>query len=195
MLRSSSPARTLGERRRRSLLALRLDASLVVLDPRLDEWGRMDRTRRSLVRRDRGHRRTRLRLLQRNGGTSPRGLARSGRLHEQRRLAYTEVARQLERQRLFLERTQTLLPTPPPPAPLDDDEWTALNGLAAISTSPEVEAALRETVQTVSVFQGAVSLYRHEEENPRAAKAAHRRGKSAYFEMEQARESRGSGHH
>jgi len=115
-------------------------------------------------------------------------LARSGRLHEQRRLAYTEVARQLERQRLFLERTQTLLPTPPPPAPLDDDEWTALNGLAAISTSPEVEAALRETVQTVSVFQGAVSLYRHEEENPRAAKAAHRRGKSAYFEMEQARD-------
>jgi hypothetical protein len=50
-------------------------------------------------------------------------LARSGRLHEQRRAAYVEIARLLERQRLYLVRTEPLRgPKPDPPPPLSDDE-------------------------------------------------------------------------
>ena len=112
-------------------------------------------------------------------------LARSGRLHEQRRLAYIEIARLLERQRLFLERTHAFIgPKADPPEPLDDDEWARVSGLAAVSPSPEVGAALRETVQTAGAFEGAVMVYQFQEKKPRSASVE---GKSAWLVMDEAR--------
>jgi hypothetical protein len=112
-------------------------------------------------------------------------LARSGRLHEQRRLAYVEIARLLERQRLVLVRTHPKMgPKPDPPEPLNDDEWAAVSALAAVSPSSEVEAALRETVETANAFGAAVSLYEFEKENPTASSVE---GKSAWVQMDDVR--------
>jgi hypothetical protein len=50
------------------------------------------------------------------------GLARGSRLHDQRLAAYAELARYLERERLYLQRTEPMIgPQPDPPGPLDDD--------------------------------------------------------------------------
>lgn len=123
---------------------------------------------RSLVRCYRRRRRPRVRHL---NGKAERAhgerLARSGRLHEQRFAAYREIARLLERQRLFLIRTEPILgPKPDPPQPLDDDEWSAVSGLAAVSPSQDVLTALKEAAQKTSDFEIAVSTYRRVEARP-----------------------------
>ena len=75
-------------------------------------------------------------------------LARSGRLHEQRRAAYVEISRLLERQRLFLVRTEPFLgPKPAPPPPLNDEDWSAVSGQAAVSPSQEVRSLLSEAAK------------------------------------------------
>ena len=102
-------------------------------------------------------------------------LARSGRLHEQRFAAYREIARLLQRQRLFLVRTEPIIgPKPDPPPPLDDDEWSAVSGLAAISPSEDVLTALDEAARMTNVFEIAVSTYRRVEARPPVAQRATR---------------------
>jgi hypothetical protein len=98
-------------------------------------------------------------------------LARSGRLHEQRFTAYKEIARLLERQSLYLIRTEPFIgPKPDPPQPLDDDEWAAVSGLASISPSPEVLAALNEAAQKTSEFEIHAFTYRRINARPPAAR-------------------------
>ena len=75
-------------------------------------------------------------------------------------------------------------PKPDPPEPLGDDEWAAVSGLAAVSPSPGVEAALREAAQKASAFEIAVATYQYEERNPHSPPAA---GKSARQQMDEAR--------
>ena len=88
-------------------------------------------------------------------------LARSDRLHEQRFAAYKEVARLLERQRLYLTRTEPLVgPKPDPPRPLDDEEWATVSGLVAISPSADVLAALEDASQRTNDFEIHAFTYR-----------------------------------
>lgn len=75
-------------------------------------------------------------------------LARSGRLHEQRLAAYKEIARLLQRQRLYLVRTEPIIgpkPDPPqrsadlPPCPLhrmSSRPWRKPRGRRATSRLP-----------------------------------------------------------
>jgi hypothetical protein len=98
-------------------------------------------------------------------------LARSGRLHEQRFVAYREIARLLERQRLYLVRTEPIIgPKPEPPQPLEDEEWAEVSGLASISPSPEVLAALEEAAQKTSDFEIHAFTYRRINARPSAAR-------------------------
>lgn len=114
-------------------------------------------------------------------------LARSGRLHEQRLDAYKEVARLLQRQRLYLARTEPIVgPKPDPPPPLDDDDWAAVSGLAAVSPSAEVLEAMDEAAQKTSGFEFAVFRYRQVEARPTAFPADE--GLNARKEMDQARD-------
>jgi hypothetical protein len=115
-------------------------------------------------------------------------LARSGCLHEQRRLAYVEIARFLERQRLFLIRTYPFMgPKPAPPEPLGDDEWSAVSGLAAVSPSREVEAALQDAAQRGTEFESAAAIYQHEETSRRVLTQEGQ--KSARQVMDESRDS------
>ena len=98
-------------------------------------------------------------------------LARSGRLHEQRFAAYREIARLLERQRLYLIRTEPFIgPKPEPPQALDDEEWAGVSGLASISPSREVLAVLEEAAQKTSDFEIHAFTYRRINERPPAAR-------------------------
>lgn len=113
-------------------------------------------------------------------------LARTSQIHEQRRLAYIEIARFLERQRLFLVRTHPIIgPKPDPPEPMGDDEWATVSGLASNFPSREVEAALIEAANRTNAFQAAVWLYQWEEEHGRSATGTDR---SARLEMDEARD-------
>jgi hypothetical protein len=114
-------------------------------------------------------------------------LARSGRLHEQRRAAYVEISRLLERQRLFLVRTEPFLgPKPAPPPPLNDEDWSAVSGQAAVSPSQEVRSLLSEAAERTTKFEYAVHDYRQEEARPRAA--PDEAGKSPRQTMDEARD-------
>jgi hypothetical protein len=87
-------------------------------------------------------------------------LARGGRLHQQRLAAYADLAGYLERERLFLHRTEPMIgPQPDPPPPLDDDEWARLNGRLAVSGSREALAALEEAQRRSQSFDGARMVY------------------------------------
>jgi hypothetical protein len=98
-------------------------------------------------------------------------LARSGRLHEQRLAAYKEIARLLQRQRLYLVRTEPIIgPTPDPPPPLDDDDWAAVSGLAAVSPSQDVLAAMEEAARKTSDFEIDALKYRRIQAQPAAAR-------------------------
>ena len=98
-------------------------------------------------------------------------LARSDRLHEQRFAAYKEVARLLERQRLYLTRTEPLVgPKPDPPRPLDDEEWATVSGLVAISPSADVLAALEDASQRTNDFEIHAFTYRRINARPSAAR-------------------------
>ena len=61
-------------------------------------------------------------------------------------------------------------PKPDPPQPLDDDEWAAVSGLAAISPSGEVLAALNEAAQKTSEFEIHAFTYRRINARPPAAR-------------------------
>jgi hypothetical protein len=98
-------------------------------------------------------------------------LARSSRLHDQRFAAYKEIARLLERQRLYLTRTEPFIgPKPDPPPPLDDEEWAGVSGLAAISPSQDALTALENASQKTSDFEIAVFTYRQINARPAAAR-------------------------
>jgi hypothetical protein len=98
-------------------------------------------------------------------------LARSSRLHEQRFTAYREISRLLERQRLYLARTEPFLgPKPDPPPPLDDEEWATVSGLAAVSPSEGVLAALQDASQKTSDFETRAFTYRRINARPAAAR-------------------------
>jgi hypothetical protein len=98
-------------------------------------------------------------------------LARSGRLHEQRFAAYKEVARLLKRQSLYLTRTEPIVgPKPEPPQPLDDEDWATVSGLAAITPSGDVLAALEDAAQKTSEFEIHAFTYRRIGERPSAAR-------------------------
>jgi hypothetical protein len=98
-------------------------------------------------------------------------LARSGRLHEQRFAAYREISRLLERQRLYLTRTEPILgPKPDPPPRLDDEEWATVSGLAAISPSEDVLTALEDASQKTSDFEIDVLKYRRINARPPATR-------------------------
>jgi hypothetical protein len=98
-------------------------------------------------------------------------LARGGRLHEQRFAAYREISRLLERQRLYLDRTEPVLgPKPAPPPPLDDEEWATVSGLAAISPSEGVLAALEDASQKTRDFDIHAFTYRQIRARPSAAR-------------------------
>jgi hypothetical protein len=97
-------------------------------------------------------------------------LARSGRLHEQRFTAYREISRLLERQRLYLTRTEPFLSKPDLPAPLDDEEWATVSGLAAISPSEDVLAALQDASQKTSDFEIHAYTYQRIRARPSAAR-------------------------
>jgi hypothetical protein len=97
-------------------------------------------------------------------------LARSSRLHDQRFAAYKEIARLLERQRLYLTQTEPFIgPKPDPPPPLDDEEWAGVSGLAAISPSQDALTALENASQKTSDFEIAVFTYRQINARPAAA--------------------------
>jgi hypothetical protein len=88
-------------------------------------------------------------------------LARGGRLHQQRLAAYADLAAYLERERLYLHRTEPMIgPQPDPPAPLDDDEWTRLTGRMSVSGSREALLALEEAQRRAHSFNGALMAYR-----------------------------------
>jgi hypothetical protein len=98
-------------------------------------------------------------------------LARSGRLHEQRFTAYREISRLLERQRLYLVRTEPFLgPKADPPPPLDDEEWATVSGLAAISPSEGVLAALENATERAGDFESDAFTYRRIKARPPAAR-------------------------
>jgi hypothetical protein len=98
-------------------------------------------------------------------------LARSGRLHEQRFTAYREISRLLERQRLYVVRTEPFLgPKADPPPPLDDEEWATVSGLAAISPSEDILAALENASERAGDFDFEASTYRRIKARPPATR-------------------------
>jgi hypothetical protein len=81
------------------------------------------------------------------------------------------MSRLLERQRLYLTRTEPFLgPKPDPPPPLDDEEWATVSGLAAISPSEDVLTVLEDASQKTSDFEIDVSTYRRLNARPPAAR-------------------------
>ena len=74
---------------------------------------------------------------------------------------------------------------PDPPDPLGDDEWAAASGLAAVSPSPEVEAALRNANERTREFEIAVASVQFEE---RTGRTLSETGKSARLELDEARQ-------
>jgi hypothetical protein len=90
-------------------------------------------------------------------------LARSGRLHAQRLDAYADLSAFLERERLYIERTEPQIVVgegQAPPDPLSDEEWIKLRGRVSVGGSATVEAAVEEAQTRAHGFAGAVLSYR-----------------------------------
>jgi hypothetical protein len=110
-------------------------------------------------------------------------LARSGRLHEQRREAYITLAELLEKVRTYINRTETALDVPAPNPP-GDDEWVSTEAVAAVSAPSDVVAAFQSAKQAGIDFIARVLSYRgirHQGGRPQMEEGARQ-------EMEQARE-------
>jgi len=91
-----------------------------------------------------------------------RTLARHSRLHTQRLDAYAQLAAFLERERLFVERTEPeigLGEPQPPPEPLDEEEWLSMQGRVAVAGSDAVSDAVGEAHRCAHVFAAAVWHY------------------------------------
>jgi hypothetical protein len=94
--------------------------------------------------------------------TQVRVLARSGRLHAQRLDVYAELSAYLERERLYIERTEpkaTIGGGQDPPDPLDEEDWLKMIGRVAIAGSDEVETAIKNAQQGASKFAGALGVH------------------------------------
>lgn len=90
-----------------------------------------------------------------------RDLAQAERRHTLRSQTYADVAALLERQRLFIMRTEPMIgPVPPAPEMLQDDEWMQLGGRVAVVSSPEVRVAIQEASRQTNLFIGTVMAYR-----------------------------------
>jgi hypothetical protein len=61
-------------------------------------------------------------------------------------------------------------PKPEPPQPLDDEDWATVSGLAAITPSGDVLAALEDAAQKTSEFEIHAFTYRRIGERPSAAR-------------------------
>jgi hypothetical protein len=82
-----------------------------------------------------------------------RALAQAERRHTRRSQAYAEAGALLERERLFVLRTEPFIgPLPSPPAPLSDDEATRLGGSIAVASSLEARRAINEAHHRTSLF-------------------------------------------
>lgn len=95
--------------------------------------------------------------------TEARALSRNSRLHAQRLDAYAELAAFLERERLYIARTEPVITfgeaMPPPPA-LSENDWLTMQGRVGVAGSEAVERAVKDAQAAAMKFIGAVSVYR-----------------------------------
>jgi hypothetical protein len=84
-------------------------------------------------------------------------------------------------------RTEPFLgPKPEPPTPLNDEEWSAVSGQAAVSPSRKVRSLLTEAAQKTTEFEFAVHDYRQSEARPSVSEDEG--GKSPRQTMDEARD-------
>jgi hypothetical protein len=98
---------------------------------------------------------------------------RAGRLYDQRRKTYGDLAELLERQRLLMQRIghhKDLPAGEPPPQPSEED-WIGLNARVAIAGSPEVQVKFSAVHEAASNFFLAVHEFERvdEEREPRTS--------------------------
>ena len=92
-----------------------------------------------------------------------RALARASRLHAQRLDAYADLAAFMERERLYIQRTEPQVAIgegQPPPEPVGDEEWLAMQGRVAVAGSAAVEAAVKKAQLAAHKFSGTVFVLR-----------------------------------
>jgi hypothetical protein len=88
-------------------------------------------------------------------------------------------------------RTEPIIgPTPDPQPPLDDDDWAAVSGLAAVSPSQDVLAAMEEAARKTSDFEIDALKYRRIQARPAAARVDEdpEEGLNARMSMDAARD-------
>jgi hypothetical protein len=113
-------------------------------------------------------------------------LARSGRLHEQRREAYVEVAKLLEKVRRYVWMVRLGDDAAPAPSLPNDEEWTSMQAVSEVCASPQAGEAVRRANNLSMTLAARVSdlvvkpeggpehrkaLYAFEKERERALEA------------------------
>jgi hypothetical protein len=91
-------------------------------------------------------------------------LARSVRLYDQRRDLYVELAAFLERDRMFIARTEPILTIGDeplkPPSEVTDEDWIKMRARWVALASDDVQAGMLEASTKRNDFVGAVMVYK-----------------------------------
>jgi hypothetical protein len=99
-----------------------------------------------------------------NGSHEAPGFTSSGSRH-------TERSHDFWSDSVYLARTEPFLgPKADPPPPLDDEEWATVSGLAAISPSEDVLAALEDATEKAGDFESEAFILRRIKARPSAAR-------------------------